>query len=143
MDTFINFFLQFHSGWRFLVFLVTLLTILFFAYALATKSTSAKRETTFLKMWAGVVDMQVTLGIILAALFIIDGRWYGALMGHVVMGMLIMVVGHIPAIYQRLNGEPSAQVRRIMGVALPIAVIVLAIIGILSIRDGVFMMTKV
>jgi hypothetical protein len=142
MDSLLEFLLQFHSGWRYLVLLTTVLTMLYFAYALATGRTSPKQEGLILRIWPRFIDIQVTLGILLALLFIIEDRWYSALIGHIVLGLLASVLVNVPAIYKRLNGDPNDTVRRIMGVAVPLATLILIVIGILSIRDGIFEMTN-
>ena len=130
--------LDIHSGWRNIVILMTLLVLFFFVYALASKRTTAKRETLALRIWTGVVDVQLTLGIVLLAVTLIDDRYYDDLTGHWILGIITAIVAHVPAIYKQLNGEPHALARRIMGVALPIIAIVTIIVGISAINRPIF-----
>ena len=130
--------LDIHSGWRYVVILMTIMLILFFAYALATKRFTAKQETNALKAWTGVIDVQLALGLLLLAVTLIDDRYYDALTGHWIVALIVAVVAHIPAIYKRLNGEPHVQTRRIMGLALPIIVIVLILVALSAIDRPVF-----
>jgi uncharacterized membrane protein SirB2 len=126
-------FLDIHSGWRYIVILATILLFFFFVYAMASKRTTAKQETNALRIWTGVVDVQLLLGIILLIITIIDGGYHGELTGHWIVALIAVTVAHVPAIYQRLNGEPHAQTRRIMGVVLPVIVIVLIAVAISAI----------
>lgn len=136
----INFFLQLHSGWRYVVVLVTILLALYFLYALISKNTKAKQETTFLKIWTGVVDLQITLGVVLLVAHLIDNsKWYyDSFTGHWTTMVIAGAVAHVPAIFKRLNGEPSSQTRRIMGLALPIIFIIIIMVGLQAINLGIF-----
>ena len=130
--------LDLHSGWRYLVILATVLTLIYFVYALATQRFTAKQETTALRIWTGVVDVQLVIGVVLLALTVIDDRYYDNLTGHWIIGLIMVVIVHVPAIYKRLNGEPHAQTRRIMGAALPLISIVLIIVTISAIDRPIF-----
>jgi len=138
-----DFLLNAHSGWRFLVLLVTLGVALFFAYALATQRTSAKNESTALKIWAGVVDMQFLLGLLLLiSKYALDGvEYWSKLTGHWVLGVVLVLLVHVPTLYRRLNGEPNAQTRRWMGLGLPVVGLVLAALTILAIQNSLFSMS--
>lgn len=138
-----DFFLQFHSGWRFLVILSTVLVALFFLIALVTRQTKERQEVLILKIWAGLVDTQLLLGIILAGVMLLDGKeLYRQLWEHMTMGIIAVLLVHVPTFYKRLNGEPSTQVRRIMGLVLPIVIMAVVVLGILTIRNGIFEMTQ-
>jgi hypothetical protein len=130
--------LDIHSGWRNIVILATIIVFLFFVYALATKRFTAKQETTALKIWTGVVDLQFLLGILLLIVTVIDDRYYDKLTGHWIVALIAVTVAHVPAIYKRLNGEPKAQTRRIMGAVLPIIAIVLIIVALSAIDRPIF-----
>ncbi|NJL93757.1 MAG: hypothetical protein HC915_08495 [Anaerolineae bacterium] len=52
--------------------------------------------------------------------------------------LFAIVVVHAPAIYRRLNGQPSTEVRRIMGVVLPVVLMILVLIGTQSLGIGLF-----
>lgn len=125
-----------HSGWRFVVILATLLLFGYFVYALVTKPTPEKRESTFLKAWAGIIDTQILIGIILAIAHIIDGSFEGQFMGHIIIMLVVMVVGHGLTIYTRVQGTPNPQTLRLLGVGLPITAMVLIIVGLLALGEG-------
>ena len=133
-----DFLLEGHSGWRYLVILATIITALYFVYALATKNTKAKQEALVMRVWAIVLDIQLLLGLLLLVSYVIDDRYYGQLTGHWTLGIVAVFIAHIPAIFKRLNGEPSAQIRRMMGVALPIASFAVIIFGLAAIDRGLF-----
>lgn len=141
----VDFIFNFHSGWRYLVIASTVLVALFFLYALATRQTSERQETLAMKIWSGVLDIQVTLGIILLLLYVFEvdnTAYYDKLTGHWVLGLVAAVVGHGAAIYERINGKLNPQTRRILGLVLPIAVFVIIFLGISAIDRGLFEMTN-
>ncbi len=139
----VEFFLQFHSGWRFLVILTTVLVAIFFLVALITNRTKERHEIVILKIWTGIVDTQFLLGIILVGVMLLDGKeLYRQLIEHITVGVFVVLVAHAPAIYKRLNGEPSTQTRRIMGLVLPVLMIIMVAIGISALGRGIFEMTR-
>jgi hypothetical protein len=109
---------------------MTVLVFAYFVFSLAKGRFTARQETNALRIWAGVVDVQLLLGIILLIITIIDGGYRGDLAGHWIVALIAVTVAHVPAIYTRLNGEPNAQTRRIMGIALPIIAFVLIAVAI-------------
>lgn len=133
-----DFILQAHSGWRYVVIVATFGVALFFAYTLLAKPAAHKRERIALAAWGGVLDIQLTLGLILLALYVLDDKYYGALMGHWTMGIMAALVGHVPAFYKRLNGEPTTTARRVMGLVLPILVFLLVLGGLAAIEQPLF-----
>lgn len=135
----IDFLQEFHSGWRYVVIAFTVFLILFFIFALLRKNTRAKLETTLLKVWIGIVDLQILLGILLLGAYLIDGvELGGEIMGHIVLMLLASTAAHGMAIYQRFNGEPTEQTRRILGVVLPILTMILIYLGVSAIGRGLF-----
>ncbi len=138
----VEFLFEAHSGWRWLVILATVLLAVFFAYALLTKKTSAPAETRALKIWAGVMDMQLLIGLLLAGAYILEidegYSWYSALIGHLTLGILAVAAAHTPSIYSRLNGDPTPEVRRIMGLALPVLVFITMWLGVAAIERSLF-----
>ncbi|MFP4321571.1 MAG: hypothetical protein ACLFTK_03885 [Anaerolineales bacterium] len=138
----VDFLYEAHSGWRWILILGTVALAVFFAYALVTRQTTAPQETRALKLWAGIMDMQLLLGVLLAGVYILgldEGRsWYSALIGHLTLGILAVVAAHTPAIYSRLNGDPTPQVRRIMGLALPVIVFITMWLGVAAIDRSLF-----
>jgi hypothetical protein len=127
-----------HSGWRYVVIVATFALALYFAYLLAAKPAAHKRERIALAAWGGILDIQLTLGLVLLALYLGNDKYYGALMGHWTLGIMAALVGHIPAFYKRLNGEPTVTARRVMGLALPILVFLLVLGGLAAINRPLF-----
>lgn len=135
-----DFLLNAHSGWRYLVLTATIFVALYFLFALLTGRTSAKQETTVLRVWPILIDIQVALGILLIVVYIIDGtsiaREY---LEHGFLGLIIAGVAHTPAMMRRRN--LPTQSRRLMGLLLPLAVIGLAIVSIGLLSLGLFEMS--
>jgi hypothetical protein len=134
----LDFLREAHSGWRYLVILATLLVALYFIFALVSKRTAAKQERIVLAAWAGVVDMQLLLGLILLVYYLVDGRYYAQLTGHWLLGFVTVFIAHIPTLYKRLNGQPSDTVRRAMGVGLPLVAFASVYFGVLALGYGLF-----
>lgn len=127
-----------HSGWRYLVIFATLGMILFFAFALVTRQMRAEIEKRALLIWAIVLDIQLLLGLLLLIGYIIDGKHYGALVGHWMLGIVTVFLAHVPAVYRRLNGEPPAMIRRGMGLGLPILAFITIYLGLTAIDRVLF-----
>lgn len=135
----LDFVLNFHSGWRYLVLLGTLVTFLYFVYALVS-SADSKRDKLVMMVWAILVDIQVTLGLILFVLFIFDDAREvgGEQIGHLVtMLVLVPPVVHFYSVYSKRN--PSADLKRLrtIGVLAPIVTLVLIVGGILALGGGI------
>lgn len=134
----VDFFLNFHSGWRYLVLLGTLATLVYFIYALVS-SADSKRDKLVMTVWAILVDIQVTLGLILFVLYIFDDAYEikGQQIGHLfTMLLLVPPVVHFYSIYSKRN--PSADLKRLrtIGVVAPIVALVLIVGGILALGGG-------
>lgn len=136
----IEFLQEFHSGWRYLVLLATLLAILYFAYSLFARSTSAAQDYRAYRIWVGIVDVQILLGILLLLAHLLDNSdwYYDRFTGHWTVMLLALLPAHGMTIYKRLNGEPTPQMRRTLGLVLPIIVLVLMVAGISALGIGVF-----
>lgn len=138
----VDFVYNLHSGWRYLVIAATIFVAVYFLYALTTKNTTARQETSTLRFWTIIVDTQVLLGIILILLYIFDDNYsvYSELHGHWTTMIIAMLVVHVPAFYRRFNGEPTVQARRIMGLVLPLVLFALVWMGLAAIDRGLFEM---
>ncbi|MBF5045743.1 hypothetical protein FGE12_25270 [Aggregicoccus sp. 17bor-14] len=122
-----------HSGLRFLVLLAGLVAAVFFAVGLARKQPATRTVRVMGAVFSGLLDLQVLLGLILVAM----GRYYPALIGHIVMMLLAVAVVHILLVKNRKRPQP--------GYALPLVAVVLGLAliagGILAIRPSLFFMT--
>ncbi|MBZ0315906.1 MAG: hypothetical protein K8L91_05775 [Anaerolineae bacterium] len=134
----VDFFLNFHSGWRYLVLLGTLATLVYFIYALVS-SADSKRDKLVMTVWAILVDIQVTLGLILFVLYIFDDAYEikGQQIGHLfTMLLLVPPVVHFYSIYAKRNPNADLKRLRTIGVVAPIAAFVLIVGGILALGGG-------
>lgn len=93
-----------HSGLRYLVLLMALVAIVFFAYGLATKRPVDKLVRILGSSFAGLLDTQVLLGILL-----LGSGWpfYGALVGHIVMMVAAAVLAHVMMVVNRKRPNPG------------------------------------
>lgn len=134
----VDFFLNFHSGWRYLVLLGTLATLVYFIYALVS-SADSKRDKLVMTVWAILVDIQVALGLILFVLYIFDDAYEikGQQIGHLfTMLLLVPPVVHFYSIYSKRNASANLKRLRTIGVAAPIVALVLIVGGILALGGG-------
>ena len=134
----VDFFLKFHSGWRYLVLLGTFVTLAYFIYALVT-SADSKRDKLVATVWAILVDIQVTLGLILFVLYIFDDAHEikGQQIGHLfTMLLLVPPVVHFYSIYSKRNPNADLKRLRTIGIAAPIVALILIVGGILALGGG-------
>jgi len=121
-----------HSGLRYLVLLAGLLAVAYFAYAVATRKGNERTARVLGASFAGLLDLQIVLGLIMVAL----GLYYAALMGHIFMMIGAAVLVHGAMVLARNSPDPS----RAMGLRLMGTVIALLLIvgGIMAIGRSVF-----
>ncbi|MCI0570328.1 MAG: hypothetical protein L0Y66_06230 [Myxococcaceae bacterium] len=119
-----------HSGLRYLVVLVALAAIAYFAYGLATKKPAGKAVRILGSTFVGLVDLQILLGLLMVAL----GRFYPALIGHIVLMVLAAGVVHTLLVLNRKRATP--------GFTLPLVAVLLGLAliwgGIAAIQRGLF-----
>jgi hypothetical protein len=120
-----------HSGLRYLVLLVGVITALYAVVGMMRRTVLDKAALTLLRIFTGVLDVQVLVGI----LTLISGRFYGQLMGHIVLMIAAVAVAHLGVV--RLKKAEPAQ--RSYGLVLAASLIPLALIvaGILAIQRAV------
>jgi hypothetical protein len=126
-----NFAFNAHSGFRYLVLLVGLLTALYALVGLIRKTPVNKPALTLLRVFVVTLDIQMVLGI----LTLISGRFFGQLIGHLVLMTAAIAVAHLGAV--RLKKAEPAQ--RGYGMVLASALIPLVLIvgGILAIQRAI------
>jgi hypothetical protein len=83
-----------HSGLRYLVLLVGVLTTLYALVGMAQKKPVDKTGLTLLRFFAGALDLQLLLGIVT----LVTGRFYPQLIGHLVMMVAAIAVAHLGAV---------------------------------------------
>ncbi len=116
-----------HSGVRYLVLLAGVLALGYALYGAATKRPYDRTMFILARVFAGMTHLQLVLGV--ALLF--AGRFYSALIGHIMMMVFAAVAATVvPAVMRRR--EPAARSYLPHVVATLIA-LVLMVFGILAI----------
>ncbi|SEU35550.1 MULTISPECIES: hypothetical protein [Stigmatella] len=128
-----NFLFQFHSGLRFLVLLVGLVALVYFAVGQVTKRTAGKDVRVLGAIYSGLLDLQFLIGIVMVAL----GRYYPQLIGHIVTMVLAVAVTHVLLVRNRKKPQP--------GFLLPLVAVAVSLLliagGIMAIGRGVLTQT--
>jgi hypothetical protein len=93
-----------HSGLRYLVLLMGLVALAYFAYGLATKRPVDKGVRILGSSFVGLLDLQIVLGILLLAT---GWPFYPALWGHIVMMLLAAGLAHTLLVVNRRRPNPG------------------------------------
>lgn len=124
-----------HSGLRFLVLLAAVIAVAVLLWGWSARRPFEGQSRAVTAVFTGVLDLQVTLGILL----VLFRPWYDALMGHLVMMIAAAMAAHGLTVYARKQTDPRRMhMISLIGVALALLLIVG---GIMSIRDNPFQMT--
>jgi phosphoglycerol transferase MdoB-like AlkP superfamily enzyme len=121
-----------HSGLRYLVVLAGLLALVVFLLGQVQKQPFGRFPRVLGTAYAGLVHLQVTLGLTMAAL----GRWYPALIGHLAM-MLLAAVGLQVALSMNKKRPSPGFLLPLVAVAVSLALIAG---GVMAIGRGLFQM---
>jgi hypothetical protein len=124
-----------HSGLRYLVLLLAVVNLAVLAMGLAQKSAPGKLHRALGGAFAGTLDLQVVLGLVMVAM----GKFYPQLIGHLAMMLLAAVLAHATQILNRKRPQPG-HVLPLIGVGGALALI---LGGILAIGRSPFAMTVV
>src|SRR5688572_33084552 len=126
-----EFSLNAHSGMRFLVMLLGVMTAVYAIAGMLRKTPVDKTAMTLLRVFTVLLDVQIVLGI----LTLISGSFFGALIGHLIMMIAAAAVAHLGAVRLK-KAEPAA---RGYGLLLAASLIPLALIvgGILAIQRAI------
>lgn len=122
-----------HSGLRFLVLLAGVFDLAVLVAALAGKKPFSKLHRIAGAAFAGLLHLQVLLGVAMVAM----GRYYPALVGHIVMMLVAAVAAQLTQSLNRRRAEPTVGLP-LVGVAVALVCIVA---GILAIGRGVLSTT--
>lgn len=123
-----------HSGLRFLVLLAALIAIAVLLWGWSARRPFEGQSRAVTAVFTGVLDLQVTLGILL----VFFRPWYGKLMGHLVMMIAAAMAAHALTVYARKQTDPRRMhMISLIGVALALLLI---LGGIMSIRGNPFEM---
>lgn len=124
-----------HSGLRFLVLLAGVVNLVLLGAALVQKRPYGKPHRAAGAAFAGLLHLQVLLGLAMVAM----GRYYPALVGHIVMMLVAAIAAQVTMSLNRRRATPT--------VALPLVGVVVALVcitgGVMAIGRGLFTMTGV
>lgn len=122
-----------HSGLRFLILLLGAVNLVVLGLGLARKQPFGKLHRILGASFAGSLHLQALIGVSLVAM----GRWYPALIGHLVMMLLAAVAAQAAMTVNRKRPTPGLQ--------LPLIGVVVALVcifgGVMAIGRGLFTMT--
>jgi hypothetical protein len=114
-----------HSGLRYLVLLSAVLAIGYFALGLFTKRPYDRGVRIFGAIYVGLVDLQILLGLVMVAM----GRYYPALIGHIVMMIAAAGVAHVVLARNRKSANPG-YLLPLIGVMISLVLLVGGILAI-------------
>ncbi|MHB8876836.1 MAG: hypothetical protein ACYC8T_24330 [Myxococcaceae bacterium] len=98
-----NFVYMAHSGLRYLVLLAGLLAAVYFISGAAGRKPVTRAGRIFGSAFAGLLDLQIVLGLTLVAM----GTYYPALIGHMVMMVMAAVLVHVVLVVNRRRPHPG------------------------------------
>lgn len=128
-------FLAAHSGLRFLILLAGVLVILYSSFGLITKRPYDTAMSRLASAFAGLIHLQILLGI--ALLF--TGTFYPALIGHLfMMGAAAAVAQATSSVMRRRRDEEKTFAPHLIGTVLALALIAG---GIAAIGRGILQST--
>jgi hypothetical protein len=122
-----------HSGLRFLVLLAGLASVVILIHGLVTKRSFGKADRIASSAFAGLLHLQVVLGITMVAL----GRYYPALIGHLVLMLAAATLAQTLMSLNRRKAVPT-QLFPLIGV---LGALGLITGGVLAIGRGLLTMT--
>jgi len=122
-----TFFLQSHSGLRYLVLLAGVLTVLYSIYGAVTNRPYDSRMRIISSSLAGLTHLQILLGMAL----IFSGRFQPAVAGHIVMMLFAAAACQIPvSVMRRRPEEEKTYLPHGVGALVSLAAIVAGIMAI-------------
>ncbi len=122
-----------HSGLRFLILLLGAVNVVVLVAGLALKKPFSKLHRILGASFVGSMHLQVLIGLALVAM----GRWYPALIGHLVLMMIATFLAQLSMAVNKKRPTPGLQ--------LPLAGVVVSLLcifgGVMAIGRGLFTMT--
>jgi hypothetical protein len=116
-----------HSGVRYLVLLFGVLSLGYALFGLLTRRPYDGRMLTLARLFMGSVHLQVVLGVAL----LLTGRFYPALIGHIMMMVFAAVAATVvPAVMRRREPAARTWLPHLIGTVIVIALIVFGILAI-------------
>lgn len=121
-----------HSGVRYLVLLTAVIALLVLLAGFLGRREYGKGARIATAAFNGTLDLQVTLGIVLVAL----GRFYPAVMGHMMVMVLAAIFAHGFAVAAKR--APDSRKRHGLGLAGVVLALLMIVGGIHAIGAPVF-----
>ena len=112
-----------HSGTRYLILLVGLITILWFVWGLGTSRRFSRPAPAMFAVFVGLLDLQALMGIVL----LIGGHRPPGIWGHMACMILAVTLAHS---MKKSSRTSTGYGRPLVGVA---GALVLVVVGILAI----------
>ena len=121
-----TFFLQAHSGFRYLILLAGVLTLLYSVYGAASRRPYDRWMRILSSSFAGLLHFQVLLGIALA----FSGRFAPVLIGHIFMMLFAAVAAQVPVSVMRRRVEEKTYAPHAAWTLVALTMIVLGVMAI-------------
>lgn len=119
--------LYIHSGVRYLVLLMGVLTLGYALFGLATKRPYDRMMLRLARLFTASVHLQVVLGVAV----VLSGRFYSALIGHIMMMVFAAVTTTVvTAVMRRRAPEARSWLPHVVGTLVTLALIVFGIMAI-------------
>lgn len=114
-----------HSGLRYLVLIAALVALIHAAVQLGRSRPPNRADRVLFAAFAGLLDLQIVLGILLAA----TGIFYPQLIGHILLMVLAAVTVHAASIVGRRSTDARSHWIRISGVLVAVGLIAAGIMA--------------
>lgn len=122
-----NFFLNAHSGLRYLILLGGVLTVLYATYGVVAGRSYDKRMRILASSFVGTIHLQLLLG--LALLF--SGRFQPAVTGHIFMMLFAAAAAQVPvSVMRRRPEETKSYLPHAIGAIAALALIAAGVMAI-------------
>lgn len=116
-----------HSGLRYLVLVAATTVTLYALFGLASRRPFDRAGLVLLRVFVGLLDLQVLLGI----LTILTRPFFSALIGHLVLMIGAVSMAHMAAVRLKKTAEAERSYKQLLVAALiPLALIIGGILAI-------------
>ncbi len=122
-----NFFLNAHSGLRYVILIAGLLTVFYAAYGTVTRRAYDPKMRVLASIFAGTLHLQILLGLAV----LLSGRFQPALIGHMFMMLFAAAAAQVPvSVMRRRIDEEKSYAPHGVGALVALALIVGGVMAI-------------